>query len=279
MQLVTSINGKIVKRGQDKISVFDNSLLYADGLFETCLAIDNEIIFLKEHIDRLFRGAKVTGSKIPIDKETLKSWIQSISKKHPSKIQKIRLTVTAGEAARWLGEQGQPQVIISAAPHVMPTKPFKLHLSDFRVDQDSVFRRIKTLSYAIHAAALRQAFLKKCDDSLLLNEIDNIAEVTSANIFWVKKNKIYTPPLTSGCLEGITRKIVMHEARKLGHEIIERDTNLVKLSNADEIFISSSLKLIVGVSLIKANRINLKFSDGPFTKLFQKHFYSLINLS
>ena len=278
LKTITTINGKFVKRGEDKISVFDNSLLYAEGLFETFLAVDNEIVFLKEHLSRLYRGAKIMDLKIPVDKSTLQDWMLKTVIKHPDRIKKLRLTLTSGEAARWVGVQGQQQVILSASPHTMPAKPFRLHVSNFRVDQNSVFRRIKTLSYAIHAVALSQAKKMKCDDALLLNEKNHIAEVTSANIFWVSKGKIYTPPIEAGCLEGITRSVVMKIAQKLQFPIIEKNCTLKTLLKADEIFISSSLKLVIPVSEILFEEKLYKLPVGSVSRQFRSEFAQSLHL-
>lgn len=278
LKTVTSINGKLVKRGRDKISVFDNSLLYAEGLFETLLAVGDRVIFFNEHLNRLRKGAKVLGIKIPVSKNQLSQWMEMTIKAHPDRIVKLRLTLTSGEAARWVGTQGEQQIILSASPHQIPTKPFKLHVSEFRVDQDSIFRRIKTISYAIHAAALNQAWKAKCDDALLLNEKNHIAEVTSANIFWVKKDRVFTTPLTSGCLEGITREFVIKEAQKIGYKIIEKNINLENLLNSDEIFISSSLKLIVPVSKIKTKDKTYNLKTGPVTKNISGNFKKAITI-
>ena len=278
LKTVTSINGRIVKRGDDKISVFDNSLLYAEGLFETLLAIDNRLLFFTEHYNRLKKGARVLGIKIPVDRKTMKQWMERILKAHPDRIVKLRLTVTSGEAARWVGTQGKQQIILSASPHSLPDKPFILYVSDYKVDQDSIFRRIKTISYAIHAAALNQAKKAGCDDALLLNENNQIAEVTSANIFWINKNKIHTTPLNSGCLEGITRKIVLKEVEKLGYRFVEKHINLENLLKADEVFISSSLKLVSPVSKIKTSTGIFKLKRGMITEKISDHFNKLVKL-
>jgi branched-chain amino acid aminotransferase len=274
----TTINGRLVKKGNDKISVFDNSLLYAEGLFETFLSVDNKIYYLNEHLKRLIKGAQILGLKIPVKKETLINWMEKTIKAHPDKILKLRLTLTSGESARWVGNQGKQQIILSASPHRIQIKPFKLHVSEFKVDQDSVFRRIKTLSYAIHAAALNQARVKKCDDAIMLNEKGNIAEVTSANIFWVDNGKIFTPPIGAGCLEGITRKIVIKEAKKNGWIIREKDISLSKLLKMDEIFISSSLKLVAPVGYIKTSNKSFRFKTGEITKQLSKQFLELVDL-
>jgi len=161
----------------------------------------------------------------------------------------------------------------------MPQQPFRLHVSQFRVDHKSVFRRIKTLSYAIHAAALSQAKKAGCDDALLLNQVNRVAEVTSANVYWVKRGRTYTPPISSGCLEGVTRKIVLREARRLGWVITEKNCSLQTLLESDEVFISSSLKLVVGVSIIKQGRREYRLPSGEITAQLKEHFYRLVLLS
>ncbi len=276
---VTTINGKFVKRGNDKISVFDNSLLYAEGIFETFLAVDNNIIFLKEHLKRLYKGSKIIGLTIPISQKTLINWMHKTVKAHPDKITKLRLTVTSGEASRWVGVQGKPQIILSASPHTIPTKPFIVDVSEFRVDQDSVFRQIKTISYAIHAVALKLAKKRKCDDALMLNTKNQVAEVTSANIFWVKKNKIYTPPLTAGCLEGITRKILIREAKKTGFQLIEKNCILNTLYKSDEVFITSSLKFVMPISKIKQGKKTHTISKGKIASVLYDRFAKIAGLS
>ncbi|MCP4686309.1 MAG: hypothetical protein GY867_12800, partial [bacterium] len=163
------------------------------------------------------------------------------------------------------------QVILSASPHKLPSEPFRLKVSDWKVDQDSIFRRIKTISYAIHAAALKQARAAGYDDALLINENNQVAEVTSANIFWVKKGKIYTPPLSAGCLEGITRKLVLKEVRRLRLPVVEKKERLAALLRSEEIFISSSLKLVIGVSEIADSKKRYRFKPGEVTALLREH--------
>ncbi|MFH1373111.1 MAG: aminotransferase class IV [bacterium] len=278
LKVVTTINGRLVRRGRDRISVFDNALLYAEGLFETLLAIDGRMIFVDEHLRRLYRGAKIIGLKIPVKADRLTRWMQRTARAHPDRIIKLRLTITSGESARWVGRQGLPQVILSASPHQMPIQPFRLWVSDFRIDQHSVFRRIKTLSYAIHAAALNQARLKHCDDAMLLNEKGQLAEVTSANVYWVHRRKLYTPPLSAGCLEGVTRKLVLKEAKKLNLPLKESDGTVDSLLGADEVFISSSLKLIVGVSHLLVGRRTHRLKTASLTDMISNHFRHLIKL-
>jgi len=261
VKTVTTINGKRVSEAQARVSVFDNALLYAEGLFETFLAIDDHVVFAQEHLDRLYKGASVIDLQIPVTGRTLERWMRSTIRAHPSRVKKLRMTITSGEAA---------------SPHELPTEPFRLKVSDWKVDQDSIFRRIKTISYAIHAAALKQARQAGYDDALLINENNEIAEITSANIFWVKKGKIYTPPLSAGCLEGITRERVLMEARRLRLPVIEKTERLAALLRSEEIFISSSLKLVIGVSEIADSRKRYRFKPGEVTSRLKQRLNDTI---
>ena len=229
---LASINGKLVKPDQAKISVYDNSLLYAEGLFETFLAVNDRVIFAKEHLDRLERGAKVIGLKLPASRTQIETWMKRALKAYPGKIKQLRLTVTAGDSPRWRGKASDPQVIILVGPHQLPSKPTRLTVSPFRVDEESVFRRIKTISYAIHAAALKIAKQKKYDDAIMLNERGYVAEVSSANIFWVKKGIVYTPPVNAGCLEGTTREVMLRETRKMKLRLVEKQVTVKQLLQA-----------------------------------------------
>lgn len=275
---ITLLDGEFVPPSRAVVSVFDNSLLYAEGLFETCLAIDNRVVFLTEHLQRLYRGAALTDMKVPVDRKTLRDWFGRIAAKHPARIKKIRLTLTAGEAARWAGKKGRPRLILSAAEHTIPTHPYSLHVSEYPIDEDSVFRRIKTISYALHAAALKKAEKMDCDDALLLNRNKRVAEVTSANIFWLKGGSVFTPALEDGCLKGVTRGKVLAEAKKLGLTITEKTDSVAGLITADEIFISSSLKLIAPVTLIVHSQGKQTFEVGAITRQLRKRFFRLVHL-
>jgi branched-subunit amino acid aminotransferase/4-amino-4-deoxychorismate lyase len=264
---VTMINGRRVSGNEAKISVFDNALLYAEGLFETFLACDDRVLFLDEHLDRLYWGARVIGLTPPVNRDKLARWMKTTAAAHPARIKKLRVTITSGESSKWVGTQGKPQVILSAAPHTMPSDPFRLEVSDFRVDQDSEFRRIKTISYAIHAVALKRAHQDGFDDALLINQRGQVAEITSANIFWRRGRTVYTPPLSAGCLEGVIRYVLLNDAKKHGVRIVERAEPLEHMITAEEMFISSSLKLVLGVSEIVHGRKRYRFEVGDTTRL------------
>lgn len=275
VKVMTSIDGVIVPQQKALISVYDNSFLYAQGLFETFLGIGDKVLFEKDHLDRLWRGAKVIDLNIPCSRATLSRWMRTILKSHPARTKKLRLTVTAGDSARWLGTQGKPRVILSVGDVELPIRPFDLIVSKLRVDHRSLLRRIKTVSYALQATALKEAKQVGADDALLLNEADRIAEVTSANLFWVRGGKVYTPGLDEGCLDGVTRRKVIATCKRLNIPFIEKSGSMRDLQSADEIFISSSLKLVVGVKSIRHGKQKHSFPAGLITARLEAVFRAM----
>ncbi len=274
--VITSIDGRFVGAEDAKISVLDNTFLYAEGLFETLLAVDDRLIFCKRHMERLTKGSKVIDLKLPVPVATIRKWLAAAAAKHPARYKKVRLTITSGDSARWTAKPGKPRVVISASEHKFLERPYKLQVSDFRVDQDSIFRQIKTVSYAIQAAAFRKALADGFDDALLINESGKVAEVTSANIFWIRQGRLYTSPLSAGCLDGTTRKTVLDVARQTGIRVVEKSETLRSVCSSDEVFICSSLKLISPVEVISEGKRVWKFKTGPVTEKLARLFLQMV---
>ena len=277
-KIVTSINGRLVTGKEARISVYDNSLLYAEGLFETFLAIDDRLAFPREHFMRLRKGAKLLSLNLPASESKSEMWLKTTAMAHPARLKRLRLTITGGESAVWTGQRGNSQVICSAVEHKFDNSPLKLYAPESKIDERLVFNRIKTISYGAKAAALREAQKNKCDDALLINGSGNISELTSANIFWTKKNKIYTPPVTAGCLEGVTRKLILSEARKNRWQIIEKNCSLKELKSAGEDFSSSSLRLVRAVGEIRAKNYKAKFEAGPMSEIIFSRICEMLDI-
>jgi len=258
------INGRTVKKSRACVSVFDNSLFYAEGLFETLLAIEGRAVYLEDHLDRLEKGAALINLDIPCSRKRLRSWIKRAIKLNGQRIVKVRVTATAGDSAFWAGRKSRSRIIIIVTDYEIPTGSFRLGVSPFRVDQGSPFRNVKTLSFVIEMTSRKHAYSGRLDDHILLNRAGYVAEATSANIFWIKGGRLFTTPLASGCLDGMTRKHVMKLAGELGIKAAKRNIRLNRLVMADEIFISSSLKLIMPVRSIRTDRV-YRFPTGPIT--------------
>ena len=122
----------------------------------------------------------------------------------------------------------------------------------------------------------KHAYSSKFDDAILISRDGYIAETTSANIFWVKKDTLYTPPLEAGCLEGMVRKHIIEIAKSNDIPIIEKISGLSTLLKADEIFVSSSLKLIIPVKSITADKV-YRYKTGVLTNKLRRLLLEYIN--
>jgi branched-chain amino acid aminotransferase len=135
------------------------------------------------------------------------------------------------------------------------------------------FAGTKVLSWAMNLAWLEEAQSKGFDEVILLNERDEISECTSANIFAAEGNRVWTPPLRSGCLPGVTRELLLREIRVPGVEVGEKDLKLADLEGADELFITSTTRDLLPVLTAQDLRINCR--PGPRIAL-QKAFSSYV---
>jgi branched-chain amino acid aminotransferase len=277
-EVVTTINGRFTSDENAKISVYDNSLLYAEGLFETYMAVDERIAFPNEHFKRLQKGSKFVGINIPVSKKILEQWLTKTAARHSAKIKRLRVTITSGESAVWRGKRGKPQVIISVVEHKIDRTPQRLYAPELRIDADSTFNHIKSIAYGLRAAALRRALQKGYEDALLLNNKNQVSEITSANIFWVEKNRIYTPPISAGCLEGVTRRVILEQAQKQKWQIKEKNCTLETLARADEAFTTSSVRLARPVGEIGAPGFKAKIKQGHYCQTVFDHLCRMLDI-
>ncbi|HEV1995082.1 MAG TPA: aminotransferase class IV, partial [Candidatus Acidoferrum sp.] len=114
---------------------------------------------------------------------------------------------------------------------------------------------VKSISWLNNVWAVAEAVKEGFDEVVMLNERGEVAECTSANIFAVKNEKILTPPLNSGCLEGVTRGILMEIAPEAGVSVLEQALRPEDLYAADEVFISSTNRNLISVGEIAGHKI------------------------
>ena len=117
------------------------------------------------------------------------------------------------------------------------------------------FAGAKSLSWSENLTLFERAHKKGLDDALLLNERGEVSECTSANIFAVHGSRVSTPPVSSGCLPGITRALLLEEIAVAGIDIRERRLLPADLETADEVFITSSTRELLPVSAIEGSQI------------------------
>lgn len=255
-------NGWLVPEEEAKVSIFDRGFLYGDGLFETMRAYRGKVFKLREHLERLFNSARIIS--LPISKmlKELEEAVYETLRANNLKDAYLRLTISRGEGERGLDLPLSPcpNIIMVAKP--LPPYPkrwyeegLKAIVVKVRREKDSVLSQIKSLNYLPNILAKLEAKEKGADEGIMLNEDGYLTEATVSNIFLISQGKLLTPSLKSGVLPGITRKTVMELAPPLGLEVSEREVNLSQLMEAEEAFLTNSLREVVPLTQVNGHPI------------------------
>ena len=183
-----------------------------------------------------------------------------------------RIYLLHNQVGSWQSDEGFPPVDLIIYTAGLPTfrEPARLALREHGRHAASPLAGTKVTSWLVNVWALTQAQREGFDEVVLLNERGEVAECTAANIFCVRGGKVLTPPTNSGCLEGVTRAILMEIAPEAGVGVIEQALRPEELYSADEVFISSTNRNLLGISEVAGHRIAA--APGPVTHRLNQAF-------
>ncbi len=280
------IDGQLYEKEDAKISVFDHGLLYGDGVFEGIRFYDRRVFRLEEHIDRLFDSAQAICLKIPLTREeVIRATIDTI-KANELDDGYVRLVVTRGSGDLGLDPSHCPKatvIIIASKITLYPQEMYENGLgvvtcATRRIPHGALSPMVKSLNYLNNVLAKIEAANAGAGEGLMLNEHGYVAECTGDNIFIVKRGKIYTPPISSGALAGVTRAVVFEMAREAGIEISEPDMTRYDIFTADECFLTGTAAELIPVVSLDRRTIG-DGKPGPVTKRLMTRFHELTQSS
>jgi len=274
MGLKIYIDGKFYQKEDAKVSVFDHGLLYGDGVFEGIRTYDGLIFKLKEHIDRLYQSAHAIMLDIPMTKEEMVEAIKKTLRENNMKDAYIRLLVTRGCGDLGLDPRKceRPTIVIitdkiKLYPQELYEKGLEIvTISTQRNLHEAVNPQIKSLNYLNNILAKVEAINAGVEEAVMLNSEGYVAECTGDNIFIVKNGALYTPPVHSGVLRGITRGAVIDIAHLKEITVHEEVLTRYDLFNSDECFLTGTAAEIIPV--VKMDR--RKIGDGKPGKMTLK---------
>jgi len=249
------LDGEYVDREQAKVSVFDHGLLYGDGVFEGIRAYNGKIFKLEEHIARLFDSARAILLKIPMSAQQLCDACVRCCALNNVRDGYIRLVVTRGVGSLGLNPEScpRPTVFIIAdaiqlySPEVYEKGMRLVTASTRRVAPAAFSPAVKSLNYLNNILAKIEGRLAGAQEVLILNEQGYVAECSGDNIFVIKNNTIYTPPIYAGALGGITRRVAIELLTRAGHRVVESQLTRYDIYVADECFLTGTGAEIVPV--------------------------------
>lgn len=267
-------NGHLFDAKEAGISPFDHGLLTGDGVFETLVGIGGEPFAHTRHYERLVRSASALGL-VPPPAETLLTAMREVMKVNGVGHARIRVTVTGGISP--LGsDRGQGQhtalVAISAMPAFKPLA--KVVTVPYARNEKGALVGLKTISYAENVLALSYAKQRGGDEPIFGNTEGILCEGASTNLFLVRDDgTVLTPPLSTGCLAGVTRGLVIELCGGLGIPCEEVLLPLSALEQAGEAFLSSTLRNVQAVGQV--NDTPLPGAPGETTRRLSEAFAAL----
>ncbi len=284
MALKIWLDGKLVDKKDATVSVFDHGLLYGDGVFEGIRIYSGKVFMQKEHLLRLWESAKALRLEIPISIEEMGEAIDETVKANNLTNGYIRLIVTRGTGTLGLNPFtcAKPSIIIIADN--IKLYPQELYDNGMKIISSSIVRnhplslppQIKSLNYLNNILAKIEAIDAGVLEAVMFNHEGFVAEATGDNIFIIKNEIIYTPPVQSGSLQGITRDAVMKIAKKEGFKVIEQNLTRFDLYTADEFFLTGTAAEVIGITEIDGRVIG-NAKPGRITKLLKDKFFEFAN--
>jgi branched-chain amino acid aminotransferase len=277
------IDGKYYSKEDATVSVFDHGLLYGDGIFEGIRIYNGTIFRLREHLIRLYESARAIMLDIGVTIDTLEHHVSECVRVNEKKDGYIRLVVTRGEGALGIDPSSckKATIIIIVGdiqlyPQEYYTKGIGLMISSYRRIPSACFDvRIKSLNYLNNILAKIEARQAGCFECIMLNMDGHVAECTADNLFIVKNNRLLTPSVTEGALDGITRRTVLELAQKSGIETEETTLTRFDCYTADECFLTGTGAEIIPVVSID-NRVIGKGQPGEITQNIIKLFTTFV---
>jgi branched-chain amino acid aminotransferase len=278
-ELQIYIDGKYYPKSQAKVSVYDHGFLYGDGVFEGIRVYNGVVFRLKEHVQRLYDSAHALMLKMPLSQEEMTQAVVETVRKNQLKDSYVRLVVSRGVGDLGLDPRKCPKasVIIIADRIVLHDGEAKVKgittLASWvrRNPIDGASHEAKSLNYLNSIMAKIEANMSGADEAICIAPNGYVAEGVGENLFVVKNGKISTPPTSTGALEGITAKIVVDLAKKLGYTVTVENLTLFMLFNADELFFTGTAAEIVPIRQVNWRQIG-KGTRGPITEKLMDEF-------
>ena len=246
------------------------------GLFTTLRIVDGEAFAFERHWRRLEKDAAIIRMPVPYAGPRVRVNLQEVIRANGVTEGCARIYLVYNHAGFWRSDETMPAVdlVIYTAPLPMYSEPVRLALREHGRHAASPLAGVKTISWLMNVWSVAEAQKEGFDEVILLNERGEVAECTAANVYVVKGDIIFTPPLSSGCLEGVTRGVLFEIAGEAGVGVKEQVLRPEDLYGADEVFISSTNRNVIGVGEIAGNA--LAGAPGPVTKRVDEAFEAYV---
>lgn len=274
-ELFININGDLIQEEKPVLKIKNRAFCYGDALFETMLWHNNKILFLEDHIERLFRGMKILKMEAPqlFSADYFQKQIAGLILKNKFEGDaRVRLQVFRNDGGYYTPTNNLAGYVISAEQ--LNSSGYKLNDTGLLIEIFTELKKpanplsnFKNSNSLIYVLAGIYAKEKQLDDCLILNTDEKIVDATGSNVFIVKDKIITTPPLSDGCVDGIMRKNLLRLLKNETYRVEEKSVSEKEILNADEVFITNAVSGIRWVGKFREKKYQNVFSTFLYEKL------------
>ena len=261
-------DGRILSPEEAAVRADDHSVVVGDGVFETTGVLDGVPFALTRHLARLARSAAGLGIQAPDDARIREAVAEVVAADRRAGL--LRITWSSGPGPLGSGRgDGPGTLVLSTGPGNVWPATERVHLGPWTRNEHGALTGLKTTSYAENAKALAVAHRHGCTEALFRNTAGHLCEGTGTNVFLVVDDVLVTPPLSSGCLAGVTRDLLLELV-----DVVERDVALDEIEVASEAFLSSATRDVSSIAAVDDH--DLPTAPGPVTTAVAAAFADLV---
>jgi len=251
-----NVEGRLLPPERALVPILDRGFLYGDSVYDVVRTYGGRVFALGRHLDRMERTATRIGIALP-SRATLEAELLRTIDAAGNPESYARFIVTRGEGRFGLSPhlaEGESRLIVLVKPLEIPApeqyeRGLRIAVARTRRNPPQALDpALKTGNYLNGILALREAHAAGADDALMLDIQGRVTEASTSNVFHVKDGALFTGPLSLGMLEGVTRALLVDVARTEGVTVREEPHGIDALLGADEVFVSSTIREVMGVT-------------------------------
>ena len=259
MKNIAYYNGKTAPIEDMMVPMNDRACYFGDGVYDATIAVNHKPMHFDDHIDRIYRSAKLIDIDIPMEKAEMKALLQSLVDRVEGDSLFLYWQVTRGVGMRnhpYRGVDGAPSIWAWVRPNGM-RDPYGAYRCITMEDTRFLHCNIKTINLLPAVMANQRAEEAGCDETIF-HRGDRVTECSHSNVHIIKDGVLKTAPCDNLILPGIVRMHILRLCGELGIPVVEEPFTLAELFDADEVFFSSSSALTSRVCEIDGRPVGMK---------------------